>query len=235
MKIKYIMTVAMCCLMVINVSAAKKKKQSLVESHPALAAYFSDPAPGAMAPDAKGFIRRWTLLEPIEKPNRSNTVFVDSYVRETFYTEMFPGQLSCLPKEGDMVKVNGKSLCWHALDSKLYNVKLFRYATGLERERYGLIFWAVTEIDCPEPLENVRLMAGSNSASLWWVDGEEVLLLSNDRRMVADDGASRRLSLAAGRHTIRVAVINGPGMSDFCVRFVGEDGLPVTNYTVLNR
>jgi hypothetical protein len=30
-------------------------------------------------PDADGFIQRWLLLEPINKPNRSNTVFTDSY------------------------------------------------------------------------------------------------------------------------------------------------------------
>ena len=33
------------------------------------------------APDAQGFLGRWLLLEPISKPNRSNTVFVDSYIR----------------------------------------------------------------------------------------------------------------------------------------------------------
>ena len=231
---KIILLAALCCL-VFSPADAAKKKAGVVESHPALAPYFSDPAPGPVAPRSDGFIRRWTLLEPILKPNRSNTVFVDSYVRENFYTEMFPNQFTCLPKEGDKVKVDGNTLYWHALDSKLANVKLYRYATGLEKERYGLIFWAVTEIDCPEDLNNVRLFAGSNSASIWWVDGKEVLLLSNDRRMVADDGAPARLNLAKGKHTIRVAVINGPGMSDFCVRFKDEAGKPVTNFTILNR
>ena len=216
-------------------AGAKKKKAGVVESHPALAAYFQDPSAGPAVPDNQGFIRRWTILEPISKPNRSNTVFTDSYIRETFGTELFPKQFTCLPKEGDVVKVDGKKLIWHALDSKLFNVKLYRYSTGLEKERYGIIYWAVTEIECTEDIECVRLMAGSNSASMWWLDGEEVLILSGDRRMVMDDGASARLTLTKGRHVLRCAVINGPGMSDFCVRFVDAQGRPVTSFTVLNR
>mgnify|MGYP000836571055 FL=1 len=75
----------------------------------------------------------------------------------------------------------------------------------------------------------MRLSAGSNSASKWWIDGKEVLRLSGDRRMVADDAMSRRIELPRGRTVLRGAIINGPGMSDFCVRFVDEDGRPVNN------
>ena len=42
--------------------------------------------------------------------------------------------------------------------------------------------------------------------------------------MVMDDAASKRLTLKKGRHILTGAVINGPGMSDFCVRFIDEDG-----------
>ena len=201
----------------------------------ALSAYFAEPSSAPAVPDDQGFIRRWTLLEPISKPNNSNIVFTDSYIREAFCTEMFPRQFTCRPKNGDSVKIQGKKHVWHSLDSKLFNVKLFRFATGLGKERYGVIFWAVTEIECQEDIEDVRLFAGSNSASMWWLDGEEVLILSGDRRMVMDDGASSRLTLTKGRHLLRCAVINGPGMSDFCVRFLDKDGTPVRNYTILNR
>ena len=198
----------------------------------ALSAYFSAPSSDPAVPDSQGFIRRWSLLEPISKPNNSNILFTDTYIREAFCTEMFPHQFTCVPKDGDVVRINKQKHKWHTLDSKLFNVKLFRFATGLGKERYGVIFWAVTQIDCPEDIENVRLFAGSNSASMWWLDGEEVLILSGDRRMVMDDGASARLTLTKGRHVLRCAVINGPGMSDFCVRFLDQDGNPVTNYTI---
>ena len=57
-------------------------------------------------------------------------------------------------------------------------------------------------------------------------------MLSGDRRMVKDDGMSPRLTLKKGRNILRGAVINGPGMIDFCVRFLDEKGNPVTNYSI---
>lgn len=198
------------------------------------APYFSLPTTESASPRTDGFIGRWLMLEPIEKPNRSNTVFTDSYLREAFYTEYFPGQLTVWPKAGETVKVDGKKLKWHSLDSNLFNVKLFRFATGLEKQYYGVLFWVVTAIDCEEDIPDVRMSVGSNSASMWWVDGEEAVILSGDRRMVADDCLSRRLTLKKGRNIIRGAIINGPGMSDFCLRFLHEDGTPVTNFTISN-
>lgn len=194
--------------------------------------YFGQTVAEDSAPDKEGFIRRWLLLEPIEKPNRSNTVFTDSYLREVFTTPYFKGQFTDVPDDGASVKVDGKRLRWHSLDSKLFNVKLFRFASNLDKPVYGVLFWAVTVIDCKEEIKDVRLAVGSNSASMWWIDGEEVLLLSGDRRMVADDAKSKRITLKKGRNVIRGAIINGPGMSDFCVRFVDGNGVPVTDYTI---
>ena len=193
------------------------------------------PASGETAsPDKDGFIGRWMLLEPISKPNPSNIVFTDSYIREVFGQTYFKGQLGdVLPKDGAKVKIDKKTkLRWHAMDSKLFNVKLFRFATNLSPERYGVIFWAATVVNCQEDIPGVRMSVGSNSASMWWINGEEAVILSGDRRMVMDDCASERLTLHKGRNVIWGAVINGPGMSDFCVRFIDEEGKPVTNFTL---
>jgi len=89
-------------------------------------------------------------------------------------------------------------------------------------------------VNCDEDIPNVRLAVGSNSASMWWVNGEEALLLSGDRRMVVDDAMSHRITLKKGTNIIRGAVINGPGMSDFCVRFVNEKGEPIKNIEIIN-
>ena len=202
------------------------------EASPRLSDYFSPATTNTMSPDSEGFIQRWLLLEPIDKPNRSNTVFTDSYSREAFATEYFPNQFTVLPKDGDKVKVGKQKLTWHALDSKLFNVKLFRFASGLKKQVYGVLFWAVTVIECPEDMENIRMSVGSNSASMWWLNGEEAVILSGDRRMVKDDCLSRRLTLKKGKNIIRGAIINGPGMSDFCVRFLNENGTPVNNITI---
>ena len=220
--------------------------------------YFTPATAQPIQPDADGFIHRWLLLEPIDKPNSGNTVFTDSYLREHFTTEYFKGQQTIVPKDGQKVKAvyqkvevapgfgRGmqqqptepkvttvkQTLTWHALDSENMNVKLFRFAEKWGQQVYGVLFWAVTIIDCDEDIENVRLAVGSNSASMWWLNGEEALLLSGDRRMVKDDAMSPRLTLKKGRNILRGAIINGPGMSDFCVRFLDEKGNPVKNFKV---
>lgn len=183
-------------------------------------------------PDKDGFVHRWMLLDPISKPNPSNTVFVDSYLRKAFANPPASTASGKMPKDGQTEKVDGQKLTWHAYDSQLFNVKLYRMASCTGQQRYGVLFWATTVIDCPEEIRDVRLAVGSNSASMWWLNGEEAVLLSGDRRMVKDDCLSTRLTLRKGRNVLRGAVINGPGMSDFCLRFVDEAGRPVTNFTV---
>lgn len=191
--------------------------------------YFHAPADECSDVDVQGFIRRWLLLDPIDKPNRTNVVFTDSYLREAFNEEYFTGQLTAVPADGDTVRVGEDSLLWRDLESTGYNVHLYRYATTNGNRRYGVLFWAVTVIDSPRDYQGVRLSVGSNSASMWWLNGEEVLLMSGDRRMVMDDACSPRINLKKGRNVLRGAVINGPGMSSFCVRFVDSNGLPITD------
>ena len=294
----------------------------------------ADAAPAK--PDEKGFIRRWTIIEPINKPNSGNTVFTDSYILAELTKEYFKGQftndIKSLPKTGDEVIVETEApraggrggfggfgggapqgagagqarpqgagagapgagqarpqgapqgagagqarpqgapqggapqgmggfggfgggmmgggapaaaapatvkdtLTWHSVDSKLFNIKLIRFALGTSngQKRYGLIFNAFTVINCEQDIPNVRLAAGSNASSIWWLNGEKVLTLQADRRMVADDGMSKRITLKKGKNLVRAAVINGPGMSDMCMRFYNEDGSIVKNITITNN
>ena len=278
----------------------------------------ADAAPAK--PDENGFIRRWTIIEPINKPNSGNTVFTDSYIQAELTKEYFKGQftndINALPKTGDQVIVESEApraggrggfgggapaggqarpqgapgagqarpqgapqgapqgqgrpqgapqgmggfggfgggmmgggapaaaapqmikdtLTWHSVDSKLFNIKLIRFALGTSegQKRYGLIFNAFTVVNCEQDMV-VRLAAGSNASSIWWVNGEKVLTLQADRRMVADDGMSKRITLKKGKNLVRAAVINGPGMSDMCMRFYNEDGSIVKNITITNN
>jgi hypothetical protein len=197
-----------------------------------ITAYFAPATKSIKTTDAEGFIQRWLLLEPINKPNRSNTVFTDSYIRNAFDTLYFPNQFTVIPKDGEKVKVGEQELAWHALDSKIFNVKLFRFAYGLKKPIYGVLFWAVTVVNSPQEMKNVRMAVGSNSASMWWLNGKEAVILSGDRRMVMDDCVSTRLTLNKGKNIIWGAIINGPGMSDFCVRFLDEKGQPIKDLTI---
>ena len=227
---------AACAAALLGVVNAHAQELDLSYHQPVLEDYFVPATVTPATPDSDGFIRRWSLLEPIGKPEiRTNAIFSDSYLREEFAKIYFPEQMSMVPKDGQKVKLDKKTrLAWHCYDSKRYNVKLYRFATGLGLHPTEALFMAVTVVNVPEDI-TVRMSVGSNSASMWWVNGEEAILLSGDRRMVVDDCVSRKITLKAGRNVIRGAVINGPGMSDFCVRFLDLKGQPVTDYFVTNQ
>ena len=258
MKVYFKVLLALLLTVASATAVTAQKKNAKIDVGEALKGYFKPVTTPSAAPDADGFIRRWMILEPISKPNPTNRVFTDSYTRENMSVEYFPDQLTMLPKDGDKVKVTMEyqppvnlssnrpaaqsqqdqpkfvkaTLIWHALDSDHFFVKLFRFATGLDKDRYGVIFWTVTVINCEEDIENVRLSVGSNKAARWWVNGEEVLLLAGDRHMGVDSAVSDRVTLKKGRNVLRGVTMNGPGMSEFCARFIDDNGRPVTGYTI---
>ena len=213
-----------------------KAQLDLSYHHPVLEDYFTPASATPASPDPDGFILRWSLLEPIAKPEiRTNAIFDDNYLNEEFAKQYFDGQMTIVPKDGQKVKLDKKTrLAWHCYDSRNYNVKLYRFATGLGLHPTEALYLAVTVINVPEDV-TVRLSVGSNSGSKWWVNGEEAILLSGDRRMVMDDCVSKKVTLKAGRNVIRGAVINGPGMSDFCIRLLDLQGRPYRNFTVTNQ
>ena len=90
-------------------------------------------------------------------------------------------------------------LTWHAVDTIKYNVNLFHFAYALGKPTSNVLFWAVTVVNAPREMPGVRLAIGSNAASVWWVNGEEVISLYNDRQAVIDDGVSKRLTLSRAR------------------------------------
>ena len=197
-----------------------------------LAPYFTPATTGAKVPDADGFLQRWLLLEPISNNLRTNTGFNATFVADAIKTQNFPTQFTNVPKDGDKVTLSGQALAWHALDAADFNVKLFRFAYGLRKPEYGILCFAITVVESPRELRDVRLAVGSNSASMWWVNGKLAVELYGDRRMVMDDGVSKRFTLKQGPNIIHGAVINGPGMSDFCARFIDEQGQPVKDIAV---
>ena len=176
---------------------------------------------------ADGFIQRWLLLEPIGA-NR----LTDSIVQTTVKKEYFPGQFTVIPHDGDKVTVNGGELTWHAVDTKDYNVNLYRFAESHGKKTSDVLFWAVTTVNSPKEMSGVRLAIGSNAASVWWVNGEEVVGIYGDRQTVIDDGVSKRLTLKKGPNVVRAAIINGGGATDFCARFLDAHDQPLKGLAV---
>lgn len=199
------------------------------------APYFTVAATPEAKPDADGFIRRWLVLEPVTKPNRTNQGFTADYVRKAFADAALPGPANALPRDGQTVRIGKEALQWHALDASLFDAKLFNFAQSLGKTTYGVIFWVTTVVVADRDIPDAHLAVGSNSASLWWLNGAETAGLFGDRRMVMDDAVSPRVTLRKGRNVLRGAVINGPGLSDFCVRFVDDAGAPITALTITTR
>jgi len=214
------------------ISGGRPDKITDNDSVRTIAPFFTPATTLKKTPDADGFIERWLLLEPINKHIWSNLVFTVGYLKAQFDTSYFPNQFTVIPRDREKVKVGDQELMWHALESPTFNVKLFRLAYGLKKHTYGVLFWAVTIVNSPREMKDIRIAVGSNGGSTWWLNGQEAVTLDGDRRMVMDDCVSTRLTLKKGKNIIRGALINGPGLSDFCVRLLDAGGKPIKDLAV---
>jgi hypothetical protein len=174
-----------------------------------------------------GFLSRWLILEPIPGDGR----VTDSAVQAAAKKDYFPEQLSVLPKAGDKVTVNGADYVWHAVDSNRHNLNLYHFAYFLGKPTSNVVFWGVTIVDSPEKISGVRLAVGSNSGSVWWVNGQEVIGIYGDRQTTIDDGVSRKLTLKKGPNIVRFLVVQNGGMVDCCARFLDANDRPLSNLT----
>jgi hypothetical protein len=191
------------------------------------ASTLTTPATPEKAPNADGFIQRWLVLEPI-----GTNGLTDSAVQALVKKEQFTNQFTVVPGDGDKVTVGGTELAWHAVDTLNYNVNLFHFARAQGKKTSDVLFWAVTVINCPREMRDVRLSIGSNAASVWWVNGKEVIGIYGDRQTVIDDGVSKRLTLNKGPNIVRAAIVNGGGATDFCARFLDVEDKPLKEITV---
>ena len=187
----------------------------------------TNPASPERAPDPDGFILRWLLLEPIGANG-----LTDSAVQAAVNKQYFPDQFTVIPRDGEKVTVAAAELVWHAVETKNYNVNLYHFARSLGKPTSDVLFWAVTIVNFPREMRDVRLAIGSNAASVWWVNGKEVVGIYGDRQTVIDDGVSKRLTLQKGSNVVRAAIVNGGGATDFCARFLDVEDKPLKGFTV---
>jgi hypothetical protein len=165
--------------------------------------------------DARGFIHRWRVLEPVSIAGR----LTESAVQEALQQAALPTAIGAGHK-------------WHELETTNYNLNLYHFAWALSKPTSNVLFWVETTVNSPREMKDVRLAIGSNAASRWWLNGELVIALNDDRQSVIDDGVSRRLTLRKGANVIRAAVLNGGGATDFCARFLDESDRPIQGLDV---
>ena len=247
---------AICFFLILILPVSGRKPSPKQDISEALKGYFKPATDVVATPDEEGFIRRWLLLEPISKPDISTHAFTEEFTRHTLAEEFLPGDKAVLPKDGSQIKLKmayqppvdimarrrvietaapdtvKATLTWHALDSDHFFIKLIRFAARLNKDRYCVVFNSVTVLNCEEDIENVRLSVGSNKSSMWWLNGEEIMIMPGDRYMVADNNVSKRVTLKKGKNILRGAVLTGTGMSEFCARFLDDTGKPVTYSTI---
>jgi hypothetical protein len=174
------------------------------------------------AVDARGFLHRWLVLEPVPVAGRLTEPAVQEALKLAALPDGGPE-----PAAGVKVELNGAPYTWHALDTLHYNLNLYHFAWSLSKPTSNVLFWAQTVVHAPHEMRNVRLAIGSNAASRWWLNGELVIALNDDRQSVIDDGVSKRVTLKQGPNVIRAAIINGGGATDFCARFLDEKDRPI--------
>ena len=185
----------------------------------------SHPKSAAQAVDARGFIRRWLVLEPVPVAGR----LTESAVQEALTQAALPE--GAQPADGAQATVNGVTHAWHLLETSNYNLNLYHFAWALSKPTSNVLFWVETAVDSPGEMQGVRLAIGSNAASRWWLNGEPVIALNDDRQSVIDDGVSKRITLRKGRNVIRAAIVNGGGATDFCARFLDQNDKPILGLT----
>jgi hypothetical protein len=178
-------------------------------------------------PNANGFIQRWLILEPT-----GATGDTQNAVQETVKAERFVEQRTKMPRAGQKVTIDGAELTWHAVDSDEYNVNLYYFANAVGKSSDNALFWVAVIVNCPEDMKDVRLAIGANSASVWWVNGQEVIGTYGNRPALIDDGVTKRLTLKKGPNTILGAIVNASGAADFCARILDAEGKPLKNFTV---
>lgn len=191
------------------------------------AATLTTPSTASAVPNAEGFIQRWLVLEPLIVEGQTQNLVRAAVQKYALSNAEIP-----LPANGDKVNVVGSDLTWHAYDTKYYNLNLFHFSRSLGKPTNNVLFWVETVVNSPVERTDVRLAIGSNAASVWWLNGEEVVGIYGDRQTVIDDGVSKRLTLKKGANIVRGAVVNGSGATDFCARFVDADGKPIKGYTI---
>lgn len=220
------LALAIAAIALASLSSADARAQDAAVRRPAPS--LTRPATPVKAPSADGFLQRWLLLEPMRVAGQ----LTDSAVQALVKTEDVSSRLTSIPRHGETLTAGGTELAWHAVDTTGYNVNLFHFAYALNKPTSNVLFWAVSVVHAPRELSNVRLAIGSNAASIWWVNGTEVIGIYNDRQTVIDDGVSKRLTLKKGPNVIRAAIVNAGGATDFCARFLDGEDRPITGLTI---
>jgi len=181
------------------------------------------------APDEEGFLRNWLWLEPVLVSNPAGVENADAQKR-WFDREWFAGQKTATPKADESIKVRMTDFTWVLVPSDAAHVDLAAFSANQGRSAESALFLGYVYIFCAEEIKGVYLSIGSDDASAWRLNGEEVIRSHESRGLDRDQNKSAAVTLKKGMNVLAVVVINVGGPTGACARFLREDGTPVRGF-----
>jgi hypothetical protein len=167
---------------------------------------FADDASG-VSPD--GFIQKWLVLAPIPLAEGSRGA-------DALDKQLMTDDAAIKPKAGDKVTIDGKEYVWKETVLTEHIMNLLTVVGG---DADNNAAYLVSYIDSPDEKKNLSLKVGSDDESKVYLNGKEVLKITNEQT-VGEDQSSAEVTLQKGVNVIVAKVINVGGDWGFCARFM---------------
>lgn len=186
------------------------------------AAFLASAADAPLKPDAKGFIRDWLLLAPIQ-------LATENAGADEIDKPQVPFESALQPKAGDAITIAGKAIKWRAIKAKDYFFDVNEILGGAHE---NVTAYAVAYVVAPKEITGAQLLMGSNDQGKVWLNGKEVVKFAETRTLDPDTDKAANLTLKAGVNVVVFKVINENNNWQGCLRFTDAAGKPLAGLTL---
>jgi hypothetical protein len=185
-------------------------------------AFLASAADAPLKPDAKGFIRDWLLLAPIQ-------LATENAGADEIDKPQVPFESALQPKAGDAITIAGKAIKWRAIKAKDYFFDVNEILGGAHE---NVTAYAVAYVVAPKEITGAQLLMGSNDQGKVWLNGKEVVKFAETRTLDPDTDKAANLTLKAGVNVVVFKVINENNNWQGCLRFTDAAGQPLAGLTL---
>ncbi|MEQ2009235.1 MAG: hypothetical protein ABMA26_20835 [Limisphaerales bacterium] len=185
-------------------------------------ALLASAADAPLKPDAKGFIRDWLLLAPIQLAGENTGA-------EEIDKPQVPFEAALQPKAGDAVTIAGKAIKWRAIKAKDYFFDVNELLGGMHE---NVTAYAVAYVVAAKDVTGAQLLMGSNDQGKVYLNGKEVVKFAETRTLDPDTDKATGLTLKAGVNVVVFKVINENNNWQGCLRFTDAAGKPLAGLTL---
>lgn len=179
-------------------------------------------ADAPLKPDAKGFIRDWLLLAPIQLAGENTGA-------EEIDKQQVPFEAALQPKAGDAVTIAGKAIKWRAIKANDYFFDLNELLGGMHE---NVTAYAVAYVVAAKEVTGAQLLMGSNDQGKVYLNGKEVVKFAETRTLDPDTDKATGLTLKAGVNVVVFKVINENNNWQGCLRFTDAAGKNLPGLTL---